>query len=341
MRKIVIHRPGSFDQLKVEEHPDLVPSTGEVKVKVHAIGINYADVVIRWGLYKSAKEFVGWPITPGFEFSGTVEQLGPGASGFEVGQTVFGVNLFNSYATEVCVPVHQLYPLPQNMTLEEAAGFPAVYMTAYHALLQLAIIRPGDKTIVHSAAGGVGSALLQLCSIKGIETIGVVGAAHKVAWAKQMGATKVIDKSTQDLWPTVKQLYPTGPDVIFDANGGDSLQKGWDALARGGKMVSYGTHTILPKDSGHINYLKLVWAWLKAPRFNSLNMNQRSIITFNLSFMFDRTDLLQEAMADLIPWVETGQIQPLGVTPYAFENVAQAHKDLQAGNTVGKLVLVV
>ncbi len=341
MKKIVIHRAGSFDQLKVEEHPDLKPATGEIKVTMHAIGINYADVVIRWGLYKSAKEFVGWPITPGFEFSGMVAEVGTGTTGFEVGQQVFGISLFNSYATEICVKPDQLYHLPSNMTLEEAAGFPAVYMTAYHALLQLAIIRPTDKTIVHSAAGGVGSALLQLCRIKGIETIGVVGSTHKIARAKEMGATHVIDKSTQDLWPTIKQIYPTGPDVIFDANGGESLQKGWDILSRGGKMVSYGTHTILPKESGHINYLKLATAWLKAPRFNSLNMNQRSIITFNLSFMFDRKDLLKEAMDDLIGWIDTGEIQPLAVTTYAFEDVAQAHRDLQSGKTMGKLVLVV
>ncbi len=341
MKKIVIHKAGSFDQLKVEEHPDLAPKADEIKVKIHAIGINYADVIIRWGLYDSARKFVGWPITPGFEFSGTVAEVGKDAKGFEVGQKVFGMSLFNGYATEICVKPDTLYHLPQNMTLEEAAGFPAVYMTAYHALLQLVIIRPTDKAIVHSAAGGVGSALLQLCRIKGIETIGVVGSSHKMDRAKAMGATHIIDKSTQDLWPTIQQLYPNGPDVIFDANGGESLQKGWDILARGGKMISYGTHTILPKESGRINYLKLAMAWLKAPRFNSLNMNQRSIITFNLSFMFDRKDLLKEAMDDLIGWLEAGKIEPLAVTTYTFEDVAQAHRDLQSGKTMGKLVLVV
>ncbi len=341
MKKIVIHKAGSFDQLKIEEHPDLTPASDEIKVAICAIGINYADVIIRWGLYDSARKFVGWPITPGFEFSGTVAAIGKDAKGFEVGQKVFGLSLFNGYATEICVKADMLYSLPKNMTLEQAAGFPAVYMTAYHALLQLVIVRPIDKAIVHSAAGGVGSALLQLCRIKGIETAGVVGSSHKVQRAKELGATYVIDKSTQDLWPAIQKLYPAGPDVIFDANGGESLQKGWDALARGGKMISYGTHTILPKESGHINYLKLALGWVRAPRFNSLTMNQRSIITFNLSFMFDKKDLLNEAMTDLIAWLEAGEIEPIAVTTYAFNDVAQAHKDLQSGNTMGKLVLVV
>ncbi len=340
MKKIAIHRPGSFNQLKIEEHHGLTPQSGEIKVNIHAIGINYADVVIRWGLYESAKKFVGWPITPGFEFSGTVAALGTGISGFEIGQQVFGISLFNGYATEICVPQHQLFHVPHGITLEAAAGFPAVYMTAYHALLQLIIVRPGEKTIIHSAAGGVGSALLQLCRIKGMETIGVVGSSHKVTHAREMGATHVIDKSKQDVWQTIRETYPDGPDVIFDANGGESLQKGWDLLKRGGKMVSYGTHTILPKESGRLNYPKLVWSWLRAPRFHSLQMNQRSIVTFNLSFMFDKRELLEEAMRDLIRWMETGEIKPLPVTSYAFENVAQAHRDLQSGKTVGKLVLI-
>lgn len=341
MQKVVIHKAGSFDQLQIEEHPSPVPQTNEVKIKVHAIGINYADVVVRWGLYKSARQFVGWPITPGFEVSGTVAELGEGVSNFSIGQQVFGVTFFNGYSTELCIPQHQVFALPDNMSLEQAAGFPAVYMTAYHALFQNIVVRPTDKIIVHSAAGGVGSALLQLCKLKGIETIGVVGSSHKVERAKALGATHVIDKSKQDLWVTVEQLYPGGADVIFDANGGQSLKDGWNHLAKGGKMVSYGSHTILPKESGRINWFKLIKAWIEAPRYNILNFNTRSLITFNLSFLFERVDLLEEAMDDLVDWVGTGKIEPVAVTTYPFSEVAQAHRDLQSGKTMGKLVLVV
>ena len=341
MKKVVIHKAGSFDQLKIEEHPSPTPKAGEVKVKVHAIGINYADVIVRWGLYKSAKEFIGWPITPGFEYSGTVAEIGEGVEGFTVGQQVFGVTFFNGYSTELCVPQHQLYPLPKGMSMEEAAGFPAVYMTAYHGLFQNIVISPTDKIIVHSAAGGVGSALLQICKLKGFETIGVVGSSHKVQRAIELGASHVIDKSTQDLWAAVEQIWPKGANVIFDANGGQSLKDGWEHLDKGGKMVSYGSHTILPKESGRINWLKLIKAWIEAPRYNILNFNTRSLVTFNLSFLFERKDLLKEAMTDLIDWAEAGQIQPVSVTTYPFTEVAQAHRHLQSGKTMGKLVLVV
>lgn len=341
MKKIVIHKAGSFDQLKVEEHPDLEPKAGEIKVAVQAIGINYADVIVRWGLYKSARQFVGWPITPGFEFAGTVVALGAGASGFELGQEVFGVTLFNAYATEVCVPQHRLYAKPATMSMAEAAGFPSVFMTAYHAMFQNIVVRQTDKILVHSAAGGVGSALLQICRLKGMETIGVVGSSHKVDRAKAMGAAHVIDKSKQDLWCIVEQLWPGGAHVIFDANGGQYLKDGWAHLTKGGKLVSYGSHTILPKESGRINWLKLIKAWIEAPRFNVLNFNTRSLITFNLSFLFDRDDLMKEAMDDLLQWVADGSIAALETTTYKFEDVAQAHKDLQSGQTMGKLVLVV
>lgn len=341
MKKVVIHQAGSFNQLQLEEHPDMQPKAGEVLVQVRAIGVNYADVIVRWGLYKSARQFVGWPITPGFEFAGTVAALGEGASGFTVGQQVFGVTMFNGYSSQVCVPQHQLFALPANMSLEQAAGFPAVFMTAYHALFQIIVIRKTDKVLVHSAAGGVGSALLQLCKLKGIETIGVVGSSHKVERAKTMGATHVIDKSMEDLWAKVEQLWSGGVDVIMDANGGQSLKDGWAHLAKGGKLVSYGSHTILPKESGRINWLKLIKAWLEAPRYNVLNFNTRSLITFNLSFLFERADLLQEAMHDLIGWVNNGDISPLEITTYPLEEVAAAHRDIQGGKTMGKLVLLV
>ena len=339
MKKIVIHQAGSFDQLKIEEHPSPRPANKEIKVKIHAVGINYADVVVRWGLYKSAKEFVGWPITPGFEFSGTVDTVGSGVENFSIGQKVFGVTFFNGYSTEICIPEHQLFHLPDNMTMDEAAGFPAVFMTAYHAMFQNIVMRSKMQTIVHSAAGGVGSALLQLCKLRDMETIGVVGSSHKVGWAKNMGANHVIDKSKEDLWSRVEEIYREGPEVIFDANGGESIKKGFALLRKGGKMISYGSHTILPKKSGRLDYTKLAWAWLTAPRFNILNMNTRSLVTFNLSFLFDREELLKEAMNDLVIWAKESKIKALPVTSYKFDDVAQAHKDLQSGQTMGKLIL--
>jgi len=342
MKKVVIHKAGDYKELKIEEFSDLQANITEVVVEVKASGINYADIIIRWGLYESAKKFVGWPITPGFEYSGIVKSVGTGVTKFKVGDKVFGVSLFNAYASEVCVPEHQLYAIPEKMSFEEAAGFPAVFMTAYHALLQIVVTRPGMVALIHSAAGGVGSSLVQLCKIKGIKTIGVVGSSHKVQTLKDLGCDFIIDKSKEDLWKKVEEYSPHGVDLAFDANGVETLQKSYDHLAQSGKLVAYGAHSMFPKKGGKVNWPKLVIDFLKTPRFNPLNMTSenKSLITFNLSFLFDRRDLLDEAMIDLLMWFEEGKIKAPLVKSYPMEKVGEAHRDLESGMTVGKLVLV-
>ncbi len=342
MKKIVIHKPGDYKQLKIESCPSLMPGAEDVVVEVKATGINYADIIIRWGLYESAKKFVGWPITPGFEYSGIIKRVGNAVTNIKVGDKVFGVSLFNGYASEVCVPTHQVYSIPQGMTFEEAAGFPAVFMTAYHALLQIVVVRPGMTALIHSAAGGVGSSLVQLCKIKVITTIGVVGSSHKIQSLKDLGCDYIIDKSQEDLWRKVKEYAPNGCDIAFDANGVETVKESYNHLAPSGKLVVYGAHSMFPKKGGRVNWPKLIYDFLRSPRFNPINMTSqnKSLITFNLSFLFDRKDLLSEAMQDLIQWYKEGKLRAPKITTYPLEDVARAHRDLESGKTIGKLVLI-
>ncbi|MHC4817194.1 MAG: alcohol dehydrogenase catalytic domain-containing protein, partial [Planctomycetota bacterium] len=180
MRKVIIPRPGGHERLQIEEGPDPTPRPGEVVVAVEAAGVNYADCVIRMGWYESAEEYVGWPITPGFEVAGTVCALGEGVDGPAVGTDVLAVTRFGGYASRVVVPRHQVFPLPAELDKAAGAGFPTVFLTAYYALFELVHPRPGSRLLVHSAAGGVGGALVQLGRIAEAEVVGVVGAAHKV-----------------------------------------------------------------------------------------------------------------------------------------------------------------
>lgn len=342
MQKIVIHRAGSFNQLKVESFPDPVASDDDVVVDVKAIGVNYADCVVRMGLYASAKKYVGWPITPGFDFSGTVSQVGPNINDLTPGTAVFGITRFNAYATHVVVPRHQVFLMPTTYSYQEAAAFPTVFLTAYYALYMAVKIFPGSILLIHSAAGGVGSALLQLAKFSDWQTIGVVGNPKKVIKAEEMGADFVIDKSEQNLWQEVKKYAPEGLDVVLDGNGYTTLEKGLKHLRENGKLISYGFHAMLPKRMGIPNYLKLAFDYFRTPRFNPLAMHNRnrSLITFNLSFLFHRTDLLQIAMRELYTWFAEDKIKLPTITPYPFTQAAQAHRDLQSGKTVGKLVLV-
>lgn len=342
MHKVVIHKPGDYKQLRIEKFPDLEAKADEVVIDVQAAGINYADIIIRWGLYESAKQFVGWPITPGFEFAGIVKATGSSTSKFQVGDKVLGVTLFNAYASEVVVKEDQIYPLPVSMNFEEGAAFPAVFLTAYHALFQNVVVRPGMWALIHSAAGGVGSSLVQLCRVYEINTIGVVGSAHKVESVAALGCDRVIDKSSEDLWKMVETYVPNGLDLVFDANGVETIKASYDHLAACGKLIAYGAHSMFPKKGGKVNWPKLIWDYLKTPRFNPLSMTSenKSLITFNLSFLFGRKDLFAEGMNQLLCWHSEGKLKVPHVTAYPMDQVGQAHKDLESGNTIGKLVLV-
>lgn len=343
MKKVVIERPGGYHRLEVKEFPAPTPQKNEVLIQVSAAGVNFADVFVRLGLYKSGKAFVGWPITPGFEFAGKVLQCGSEVSGLAAGTAVFGVTRFGAYASHLCVPASQVFVIPQGCPFnsDEWAAFPAVFLTAYHGLFQNIVLRAGMKILVHSAAGGVGGALLQLGKIAGCRMFAVVGSSHKVDAALALGAERVIDKRTEDLWTQAEAICPNGFDVVFDANGPATLKQSYRHLASSGKLVSYGFHSMLSTRGGAASYFKLIYEYLRVPRFSPLNMTSenKGLIAFNLSYLFHRLDLLEDAMGDLIKWVEQGKIKAPALQQFPVENVADAHRALESGQTVGKLIL--
>jgi NADPH:quinone reductase-like Zn-dependent oxidoreductase len=342
MEKIVIHSPGGHSHLKLETHPDLVSAENGVVVSTHAIGVNYADVCVRWGVYESAKQFVGWPITPGVEYSGVVKSVGGSVKAFKPGDRVFGVSFFNAYASEVKVPEKHLYPIPDGFGFSESAAFPAVYMTAYHALFQLVRLPPHAKVLVHSAGGGVGSALIRLCRIAGYEATGVVGSTHKVQYVQELGASHVIDKSKDNWVKRARDFVPEGFDVALDANGTSTLKDSYDLLRATGKLVSYGSHSILPMSaSGRMNYLKAAWGMIRMPRFSPVRLftDNKSVIGFNLSFLFDRDDLIGDGMGTLLGWIKEGKLPPPKVTEFPFEKAGDAHRLIESGQSTGKIVL--
>lgn len=343
MHKIVIHRPGGYEQLKYEEYPDPTPGGGEVLIETSAMGVNYADCCVRFGVYESAKKYVGWPITPGFELAGTIKQLGPGVSHLSIGQPVFALVRFGAYATRVVAPASQVFPLPQGFSLQEAGGFATVFLTAYHALNQCVRLRPGMTVLIHSAAGGVGSALVQLAKIAGCRTIGIVGSSHKVDYVKSLGCDVVIDKSREDLWRAVEAAAPEGVDIACDAIGPATLRESYRHLRPTGRLITYGFSSMLPNQGGRFSYLRGLWGLWKMPRFQPLQMvgENKGVIGFNLSFLFDRHDLLSEAMSQLLQWANEEKIRPLPITTYPLREVAKAHQAIESGQTTGKLVLTV
>jgi NADPH:quinone reductase-like Zn-dependent oxidoreductase len=342
MRRVTIRKPGGLKRLELETVPDPKPLRGEVRVSSRAVGVNFADCVVRLGLYPSAQDYVGWPITPGFEFSGVVSAVGEGVTDLAPGDAVMGVTRFGAYASEVVVERQLLKPLPAELTFEQAAAFPTVFLTAWYAVRELVHIRPGMAVLVHSAAGGVGSALVQLCKASGALVVGVVGSEHKRETALAQGADHVVVKSREALWPAVERICPDGFHVVLDANGAETLRQSYRHLRSTGRLVVYGFHSMLSRGRDRPNWLKVVYDFVRTPIFSPMSMTNvnKSVLAFNLSYLFDQMPLYHEAMADLFAGLQSGKLRPLPVETLPLDEVREAHRRLHAGETVGKLVLL-
>ena len=161
-------------------------------MSTYACGVNYADVCIRWGLYSSATKYVGWPITPGFEFSGEVKKVGENVKDIKIGDKVAGVSLFGGYSKTILVPENQIRKVPEGISMSEAAGILVISLTAWYSLFELCKLRKGNSVLIHSAAGGVGSMLVQMAKNIGCYVVGVVGRQQKVKIAKELGIFIII-----------------------------------------------------------------------------------------------------------------------------------------------------
>ena len=338
---IQINRPGGYDVLSLIEEPIPAPGPQEVVIATKACGVNYADGIIRMGLYASAKQLHGYPIIPGFEVAGHIHSVGSQVGDqWQIGDEVIGLSLFNGYTSHLCLPAEGVFKKPTGLSFVQAASLPTVFLTAWWMVHRQVHPQPNETWLIHSAAGGVGSALLQIGRLAGARLIGVVGSAHKVAHAKAMGADEVIVRETEDLWARAEALAPLGFDAVFDANGVQTLGQSYAHLAPTGRVVVYGFASMLPKN-GRINWLKLIMNWWRTPRFNPLKMTQhnRSVLAANLSFLQSHAPSLRAGMHWLLERFESGELIPLPVEIFSLKEAALAHQRIESGQSIGKLVL--
>lgn len=342
MHHIVVHKRGGYDRLELEGQATPHVPRDHVHIAVAGVGVNYADCLVRMGLYRSARDYVGWPITPGFEVSGHVVRVGEGVTDLDVGQPVIAVTRFGGYTSDLVVSRRQVFAAPERWSLVEAAGFLATHLTAYYAMVELASPKPGARVLIHSAAGGVGGALVRIARKLDAYVVGVVGGPHKVEVAEAAGCDVVIDKSTEPLWNTAEHHAPAGYDVVLDANGVTTLRRSYAHLAPTGRLVVYGFHGMIPRPGQRLRWLRLLWHWLLTPRFDPLDLTtrNRSVMGFNLSYLFDHAVLLQRSVDTLRMWAADGTLPPPPTKTYPLARAAEAHRDLESGETVGKLVLV-
>jgi NADPH:quinone reductase-like Zn-dependent oxidoreductase len=291
------------------------------------------------GHYKAARGL--YPMTPGFEFAGEVDAVGDGVSDFRKGERVLGITRFGGYADTQVVDAWQLWPLPEGWSLEEAAGFPAVHFTAYYGLHRAAKVEEGETVLVHSAAGGAGSAFLQLAKIAGCRAVAVVGSPEKAAFCSDLGADAVIVRSKGRMWEEIDAVAPDGFDAVFDANGVTTPRPGYERLRPGGRLVVYGFAEIMPRGNQNPSLFRLAMNYLRVPKFSPFDMTSanRAVMGFNVIFMFHERGLARRGMKELLAWAAEGRLKKVETTAFPLERAADAHAALESGKTRGKLVL--
>jgi NADPH:quinone reductase-like Zn-dependent oxidoreductase len=337
MRQIWITRVGPPEVLEVREAPDPNPGPGEVRIRVKASGINFADIMARLGLYPDAPKL---PAVVGYEVAGEIDAVGQGV-GRTPGERVLGLTRFGGYSDVVCVPSTQAIPLPEGLSFEEGAAIPVNYLTAYQMLVQMGSVKAGERVLVHSAAGGVGLAAIDLCNIFGAEVFGTASAS-KHDLLKERGVRHAIDR-TQDYETEIARLTSRrGVHIVLDAMGGEHWKKGYRCLAPTGRLVMFGLSSAATGKSRSI--LSLLRTVTQIPFFSfpppKIINDNKALVGVNLGHLWDETEMLLGWMQRILGWYREGKVKPTVGASFPFADAAKAHHYIQDRKNVGKVVLV-
>lgn len=309
--------------LRLAELPTPEPQPGEVRIAVRAASLNFPDILIVEGKYQFKPPL---PFVPGAEFSGTVEALGEGVTGFAVGQPVAALGGTGGFATHACVKASQLVALPPGFALEDAAAFAFTYGTSHHALVDRAALQPGETVLVLGAAGGVGTAALQIAKAAGAKVIAAASTDEKCALCRELGADATINYATQNVREALKALTEgRGPDVVYDPVGGDLAEPVFRSIAWRGRYLVIGFA------GGAIPALPWNLALLKGA----------SVVgVFWGDFVRREPQASAAALAQLAGWYAQGKIKPVIDQRLPLAELPAAYARMASRQVRGKVLLV-
>ncbi|MBN2195105.1 MAG: zinc-binding dehydrogenase [Polyangiaceae bacterium] len=339
MRAIWITHHGGLDALEVRESPDPVPLPGQVRIATRAVGLNYAEVMARRGTYPDAPRP---PCVLGYEGAGEIDRVGPGVDPGLVGRRVVYMSRFGGQASHVCVDTDYSAPIPPDMGFEDAAALPVNFITAFHVLERVWRLREGDRVLVHMAAGGVGTAVLQMCRhVPDVVTFGTA-AADKFDFVRAQGCTHPIDYRTEDYAEVVRRLTDgQGVDLVLDPLGGmEQWKKGYSLLRPGGLLVIFGLAQVV--QGGRRAIIGLLRELKKDPPFTPLSLldDNRGVAGVNIGHLWEHAQLVRREGLAVIDLCGRGRIRPHMGSRYPFSRVAEAHEELESGRNAGKILLI-
>jgi NADPH2:quinone reductase len=340
--RVVVTHYGGPDALHIVEEECPEPGRGEVRVKVLAAGVSLPDVLARQGIHPETPRV---PFTPGWDLVGAVDRVGEGVSGIERGQTVAAMPIHGAYAEFVCLPREELVPVPDGLDAAEAVCLVLNSVTAYQMMHRSARVEPGQRALIHGAAGGVGTALLELGRLAELEMYGTCSSRGAAALSG-FGATP-IDYQHQDFVEEIRRITGDGVHVVFDPIGGAHLWRSRSALRRGGRVIGYGLMTSLRAEGlgssrpgrrrrfgGTAMFgLSIAGGWLLPGRKRVIPYSIQTLKRWRPEWF--RMDLV--ALLDLL---KQQKIRPLIAQRLALSEAKRAHEMLAAGGVTGKIVLV-
>lgn len=337
MRQVVTTANGGIEVLRVEERPDPQPQAGQVVVKVHAAGLNFADVLARQGLYPDGPKK---PCVMGYEVAGVVEAVGEGVDASVVGTPVVALTRFDGQSEKICVDEQQLFNIPETFSFEQAAAIPVNYLTAYALLVVMGGLRKGESVLIHNAGGGVGLAALDFAVHLGATTFGTASPG-KHEFLRERGLDHPIDYRNQDWFPTLMQLTGNrGVELVIDPIGGAHWKKSYAALRHTGRLGMFGVSTA--SANGLAGKLKMVKAALQMPRFHPLGLlnKNRGVFGLNLGHLWHEPEKVQGWVEVILQGAEEGWIRPHVDKAFSFDEAGAAHAYLESRKNIGKVVLV-
>src|ERR1700683_945353 len=344
MRAMVVRKYGAPEVFEARELPDPQLKPGEALIRVKAIGVNFADLLQRMGIYPGTPKP---PFVPGLEIAGVIEKIadsgGKPAEGepLRVGEAVAALTQFNAYAAWVAVPGRQVYRLPAGMSFDDAAAIPVNYLTAYHSMFTMGNLQQGDRILVHGAAGGVGIAAVQLARARGLVIFGTAGPT-KQEYLRKIGVDHAIDYEKNDFVEVVRKFAPDGIEMVMDPIGGKCFSRSYKCLGVTGRLVVYGLSSAAGPD-GKRSLVRGARAIAQTPRFHPLKLmsSNISIIGVSLGRLQSRGALLRGELDEIFRMYATGKIKPVIGKSFPLAEAAAAHRYIQERKNIGKVILTV
>lgn len=338
MRQIWISKPGAPEVLEIREAPDPQPAAGEMRIRVEAVGVNFADVMGRMGAYPDLPPI---PVVPGYEVAGRVDAVGMGVDTSWIGKDVSAFTRFGGYSDVVCTPEKQVFERPANMSTELGAAIPVNYFTAWQLIVVMGALKAGETVLIHSAGGGVGIAAMQIAKHIGARVIGTASAA-KHAELRALGADYLIDYRHEDFEKRTREITGgRGVELILDAIGGNSFKKGYRLLAPTGRLGMFGVSSAATGKtrslSGFISMLAGT-PWLQFHPLALINAN-KGVFGVNLGHMWGEIDRIRVWADHIQSLWEQGVIKPKIARTFAFDEAPAAHHFIQDRKNIGKVLL--